>query len=586
MKKYAKQTIKLYWGYVLRHKFVVFVMFAASTVTSVIAVYLPFLYKRFFNVATDASTEARKMESLVAVLVLIVGWQAGQWVSRRAGRYLSNYFHAKSHVEILFECFAYLHLHSFRFFTNSFVGSLVTRTRRFVRAFDTLVGKIYWNIWPLVIQLGFIIVILTIMFPILGLGMMVWTVLFTIAQVIFSRWKWKYDIERAAAQTRTTAYLADTITNNINIKLFTSTTEEKVGFQKVLDTYYRLRKFTFDLNATADAVRAIFTIALEFGVLYFGAKMWAQGVLTVGDFALFQAYIFIVIHRIWDLGNILQDMYEAVADAEEMTIILNTKHEVRDVRQAKELVVKKGAVSFKAVDFNYHKTRSVLKKFSLKIAPGERIALVGPSGAGKSTIIKLLFRFFDLTAGKITIDGQVIKQVTQHSLREAISLVPQDPILFHRSLMENIRYGRRDATDEEVIEAAKLAHCHEFIIQTAQGYDTLVGERGIKLSGGERQRVAIARAILKNAPIIVLDEATSSLDSHSEMLIQDALKALMKGKTTIVIAHRLSTIMQMDRIIVLEDGKIVEEGSHKVLLRKKAGLYKKLWDLQAGGFIA
>jgi ABC-type multidrug transport system fused ATPase/permease subunit len=209
--------------------------------------------------------------------------------------------------------------------------------------------------------------------------------------------------------------------------------------------------------------------------------------------------------------------------------------------------------------------------------------LVGASGSGKTTVTKLLFRFFDIQRGVIMVDGQDISKVTQDSLREAIAYVPQEPILFHRSLMENIRYGRRVATDKEVIEAAKLAHCHEFIEASPEKYETLVGERGIKLSGGERQRIAIARAILKDAPILVLDEATSSLDSESEAFIQDALKKLMRNKTVIVIAHRLSTIMEMDRIIVMQDGKIIDEGTHDAL-RAKVGIYQKLWNIQAGGF--
>ena len=242
-----------------------------------------------------------------------------------------------------------------------------------------------------------------------------------------------------------------------------------------------------------------------------------------------------------------------------------------------------GEIAFSNISFDFHKENYVLKDFNLSIKGGERVALVGPSGAGKSTVTKLLLRLYDLSTGSITIDGQDIAAVGQESLRNAISFVPQEPILFHRSLMENIRYGRRDASDAEVVEAAKKANCHDFIDALPEKYDTFVGERGIRLSGGERQRVAIARAILKNSPILVLDEATSSLDSESEALIQDALATLMQGKTVIVIAHRLSTIMKMDRIVVIEDGGIVAEGSHKELL-KQGGLYKKLWSIQAGGF--
>ena len=243
-------------------------------------------------------------------------------------------------------------------------------------------------------------------------------------------------------------------------------------------------------------------------------------------------------------------------------------------------------VEFKEVSFAYNKTREIIKKMDLVIKPQEKIALVGSSGAGKSTIVKLLLRQHDISGGKILIDGQNIAKCTQESLWQNVSLVPQDPMLFHRSIMENIRYAKPDASDEEVMSVAKQANAHDFILNLSDGYNTLVGERGIKLSGGERQRVAIARAILKNSPILILDEATSSLDSKSEKLIQDALGNLMKGKTVIIVAHRLSTIMNSNRILVIEQGGILEQGSHKVLLKKKNGIYRNLWDIQVGGFMA
>jgi ATP-binding cassette subfamily B protein len=330
----------------------------------------------------------------------------------------------------------------------------------------------------------------------------------------------------------------------------------------------------------------IFWIFLIIGLYYFSITLWSKGILTAGWFVLIQLYMMNIFSKVWDFGKNMQRLYESLADAEEMTVIFNTPHEIQDVPRAKKLVVKKGKIVFKDVGFNYHATRAVLKKFNLEIAPKENIALVGASGSGKTTIVKLILRMNELTSGHIYIDGQDIARVTQESLWKNISMVPQDPILFHRSLMENIRYGKADATDEDVMEAARLARCHEFIMETDQGYDTFVGERGIKLSGGERQRIAIARAILRNSKILVLDEATSSLDSNSESLIQEALAELMKDKTVIVVAHRLSTIRRMDRIIVIDQGEIIETGKHDELAEKKDGAYAKLWQLQAGGFIA
>ena len=273
-------------------------------------------------------------------------------------------------------------------------------------------------------------------------------------------------------------------------------------------------------------------------------------------------------------------------DAHEMTIILDMVDDVVDLPGAKELELREAAVSFNGIDFKHKDAKeAIFHDFTLDVKPGERIGLVGMSGSGKTTLTKLLLRFADVDAGEITISGQNIKDITQHSLRKAIAYVPQETSLFHRSIAENIAYGKLDATEEEIKQAAELANAHEFIKDLPEGYETLVGERGVKLSGGQRQRVAIARAILKNAPILVLDEATSALDSESEALIQSALERLMQGRTSIVIAHRLSTVASLDRIVVLENGKIAEQGSHEELLRREGGVYKHLWDRQSGAFM-
>ncbi|MDZ4221536.1 MAG: ABC transporter ATP-binding protein, partial [Patescibacteria group bacterium] len=394
----------------------------------------------------------------------------------------------------------------------------------------------------------------------------------------------KYDEQRAEHDTKVTAVLADAVSNTSTIRLFTNKRHEEERFHDITAKHRAITTLSWNIAEVNDAVQWGLVIFIEFAVMAIAVRLWSQGQLTIGDLAMLQGFLFALFNHISRLGRIIRRTYEAFADAKEMVAILDTPHEVADADNAKDLAVGKGVISFTNVTFRYRKTRTVFNKFSLNIKEREKIALVGPSGSGKSTVVQVLLREFNIQGGTIRIDGQNIARATRKSVRQNIAVVPQDPVLFHRSLMENIRYGRLGASDAEVMEAASKAHCDVFIEKLPQGFDTYVGERGIKLSGGERQRIAIARAILKDAPIFILDEATSSLDSQSEALIQDALEQLMQNKTSIVIAHRLSTILKMDRIIVMEGGNIVDSGTHAELARKE-GIYKKLWKIQSEGFI-
>ena len=508
-----------------------------------------------------------------------------EWIFWRVGALLNNIFQPKVLADLSNYCFANLHKHSFSYFNNNFVGSLVRRVNKFTTSFERMADKIIWNILQLAVYIISILIILFGRNPALGTIVLVWITVFLIINWVLSGYKMKYDVARSAAETKTTAVLADTITNNVNVKLFNGYARERKLYASVVEKVRSLRKLTWDLDAVFEGVQALLMIALEVGMFYFAIGLWQKGILTVGDFVLIQSYLLTIFLRVWDFGKLMRNMYEDMADAEDMTIVLNTPFEIQDSSHARPLRVKKGELVFENVYFNYHSNRAILHDLNLAVKSHERLALVGPSGAGKTTIIKLLFRMHEISGGRLSIDGQDIKKITMESLWKNVSMVPQDPMLFHRTLLENIRYGKPEATDGEVIKAAKLANCHEFIMDFPDAYGTFVGERGVKLSGGERQRVAIARAILRNAPILVLDEATSSLDSESERLIQGALDNLMRAKTVIIIAHRLSTIMKTDRIIVLNKGRIAEEGSHKELLQKKSGIYKRLWSLQAGGFI-
>ncbi len=585
MKNNTKKTLKIYLKAALKYKatgfFVVFSVVVASGIGIISALFLA----RFFNVLVAGDTGVEAMKNLMRLLFIFASLEALGWVFWRVATFTTTYFQTNALFDLSNKSFQYLHKHSFSFFSNNFVGSLVKRVKWFSRAFEIVADQITWHLLPLVVNVSMIVFILFRRNYLLGLGILIWSILFLIISFIFTNYKLKYDIEKAEKETETTGVLADTITNNRTVKLFNGYPSEVKRFQKVTNELRGLRRFAWNLDNIFEAIQGILMVSLVVGILYLSLKLWQRGMLTVGDFALIQFYLFRIFRHVWDFGKVLRRMYQALADAEEMTTIFNTPHEIVNIPRAGKIKVDRGEVKFENLDFYYHKTRKILSNFNLEIKSKERLALIGPSGAGKTTVVKLLMRMNDVDAGSISIDGQNIAKVTQESLRQNISLVPQNPILFHRSLIENIRYGRPGATKQEVVEAAKKAHCHEFIKGFSSGYDTYVGERGIKLSGGERQRVAIARAILRNAPILILDEATSSLDSASEALIQEAMEELMKNKTVIVIAHRLSTIRKMDRIIVIDKGKIIEQGTHQELIAKTKGKYKELWELQAGTFI-
>lgn len=585
MKNNTKKTLKTYWQSSLNYKISGFFMWAAIIGASILNVITPLYFKIFFDVLTSVQAKEIIVRSLISILIFIALLELIQWLFWRIATFSASYFQAKVMTDLSNLCFAYLYKHSFSFFNNNFVGSLVKKVKWFSRSFEAISDRVAWNLLPLVVNIIAIVIVLFWRQPILGLGIMTWIAIFLAINWGFTRYKLKYDVLRSEAETKTTGFLADTITNQVTIKLFNGYQREVKGFAGINEELRRLRKFTWDLDSIFEAVQGFLMVFLEIGILFLAINFWQKGMLTVGDFVLIQTYLINIFTRVWDFGKVIRHIYESLADAEEMTIILDTPYEIKDVRGAKDLIVKKGKIEFKKVDFYYHRTRKVLKNFNLQILPHEHLALIGPSGAGKTTVIRLLLRMHDIAGGKILIDGQDITRIKQESLWQNVSLVPQDPILFHRTLEENITYSKPEASQEEIMAAAKAAHCHEFISTLAEGYDTYVGERGIKLSSGERQRVAIARAILRNAPILVLDEATSSLDSESELLIQDALDKLMAGKTVIVIAHRLSTIRKMDRIIVIDEGGIIEEGTHERLLKEDRGLYRRLWQLQAGGFI-
>ncbi|MBM3886801.1 ABC transporter ATP-binding protein [Candidatus Dependentiae bacterium] len=376
----------------------------------------------------------------------------------------------------------------------------------------------------------------------------------------------------------------DSITNSFSVALFAQRETEIIrraaALRNYKEAYQKKEIYALTMHAIQGGLIAVMMALATYFLVYF----YGKGLVTIGDFALILGISMETGHMMWFTMGEVDELNKVIGKCNESLKSLMVPIEIQDISNAISLNCTQGTITFDNVKFNYKGSEGLFYNKSIKIEAGQKVGLVGYSGSGKSTFVNLILRLYDVADGTIMIDGQDIRQVTQNSLRANIAMIPQDPLLFHRSLMENIRYGKINATDEEVFEAANKAHAHEFIIKLPEGYNSLVGERGVKLSGGQRQRIAIARAILKNAPILILDEATSQLDSVTENLIQKSLWELMQNKTTIVIAHRLSTLLHMDRILVFDNGKIVEDGTHHDLLNKNQ-LYKNLWDAQVGGFL-
>ncbi len=577
-----RDVLTVFWQHTRKYKGRAFLILTFVAVSVGLESLQPWFLKRLFDLLEQNAPTTATIAIFLPVILLLFAAKSVAWLCWRLMAVLNNRFQPAVMRDLERSAFEYLLGHSHQFFVDNFAGSLVKRVGRLSRAFERLADEVTFRFVPVTIVLASGFVGLALQYPILAAIFIAWTAAYLAFNWWASKWAVAIDIERARLDSEKGGALADAISNAVTIKLFPSVHYETGRFDEALARFSRAQTRSWDRHEWIFAIQAGLMIAIDTVLMAIGVMLWLRGSLTLGDLAFIQSYLVLVFAKLWEVARSFRHVFDSMADGKEMVEIMRLPHSVRDRRNARALRVRRGKIDFKDVWFGFGR-RPILERFSLSIRPGQKIALVGPSGAGKSTITKILFRFFDVREGKILIDGQDVAGVTQDSLRENVSLVPQEPVLFHRTLMENIRYGRRDATDEEVIEAARRAHCDEFISSLTHGYDTFVGERGVKLSGGERQRVAIARAILKNAPILVLDEATSSLDSESEALIQDALRELMRDKTVIVIAHRLSTIMEMDRIVVIEQGRVASTGTHRELLREK-GTYSKLWNIQAGGF--
>lgn len=574
-----------YWLQIRKRKagfLSIFVLYGIAEL--VIHGYVPLLYRDIIDTIAESTDRAAVAPHLFDQLIHLVVAFIALNVAYRAADLVMVRVQSVALRDLANDTFNRLQSHSYRFFTENFSGALVAKARRFVNAFETIHDRITFDFWMNGARLLVIFGVLAWIAPAIGGLFFVWMLAyFGMIAYFLPRQKRRNEVE-AAEDSKVTGQLADVVTNILNVKMFSSQKRETTTFGTTTQRQFVARNRAWTYDQVVTALQGVLMGILEVGGMYLAITMWLDGTITTGTVVIMQIYFGLVFGCLWSVGKAVTRLARALSDASEMVAVFDAPAELTDPAEPRPCTIAEGDIRFDRVSFRYGEGNAIFRDFALHIAPGTRVGLVGHSGAGKSTITKLILRFADVDEGAVTIDGIDVREVRQDELREAISYVPQDPVLFHRSLKENIAYGKPDATDDEIVDAARKAHAHEFIEKLPYGYDTLVGERGVKLSGGERQRVAIARAILKDAPILILDEATSSLDSVSEKYIQQALETLMQGRTSIVIAHRLSTIQKMDRIIVLEEGRVAEEGTHRSLIDEE-GIYQNLWSHQTAGFI-
>ncbi len=545
-------------------------------------VAVPLVYRRIVDGIAGATDRLSLAPMLSENLWILAGVILCYQFFYRLGDFTICAAESRTMEDLNRRTFGTLMQQNYTFFTDRFSGSLVAQSRRYTRAFEDIADILIFNFWMPTVRIIGIVVSLLLIKPAIATIFLFWIPVYMSIVFWMTKRKLPYDTESAAQDSALTARLSDTISNIFAVKTFASEKEEKSSFSQIVQSDGTARLRSWYVNSLLIAVQTILFSVLELVTMYTVIHLWLAGSVSTGTVVLVQVYVGLLFGELFGIGRSFAKLMKNAADASEMTDILLRKDlELIDVEIPDAF--DPGAVAFEHVSFCYPKGGLVFENFSLVIRAGEKVGLVGTSGSGKSTLTKLLLKFIAPDQGKIFIGGQDMSGMSPQHLRRHISYVPQDTALFHRSIAENIAYGRPESSRASIEAAAKQAHAHEFIVALPDGYDTLVGERGVKLSGGERQRIAIARAILKDAPILVLDEATSALDTTSEHHIQQALHELMQGRTTLVIAHRLSTVREMDRIIVLEDGRVAEEGSHNELIAT-GGIYAGFWNRQTASF--
>jgi ATP-binding cassette, subfamily B, bacterial len=571
--------------FVARYRWWYLAMVVFESAHAVCSICMPYALAKVIKGVTESTGSAHAMvASLKAPIALFVLLAIGEVIFARAGGTCQITIGPRQRQNVTRNVYAYLQHHSHRYFTSNFSGALAHRISETSMGVTQTLWAIIFDFWPIAIVFSVSVALLSRAHAELGLFVAGWAVLFVGCSYWLATRCQPYAFKASAARSETTGKVVDSVTNLTSAKLFARLDYER----QYLDTYLNQEMVAIRRsNWYSERVRWFqfgSAAVLKIGILYYSLRLWEQGAIGVSDFVMATSLSFLIINEARNLSRRFLEFFEFIGNVANGVHTIVAPHELIDTPSALPAQIGAGRIELRQLEFSYTPERKVFDKLDLTIPAGQRVGLVGSSGSGKSTFVSLILRLYDRQAGVIAIDGVDIRDMTQDALHAQLSLIPQDPTLFHRSLLENIRYGKLEATDEQVIEAARKAHAHEFIAQMPEQYQSLVGERGVKLSGGQRQRIAIARVILKDAPVLILDEATSSLDSITEQAIQEALDTVMRGKTVLVVAHRLSTIAHLDRILVFDGGRIVEDGTHSELLERR-GAYYALWSRQSQGFL-
>lgn len=579
-----RTLLPFFWHFIKPYKWFLLGFILTGCYWSAANCMLPYVLKHIIDRVFELSDNRERVLDAVKypALLYICLW-TGMAIVMRLLDWIKLRFFPAIREDMTNSMYQYLSQHSHHYFQNNFAGTLSNKisdmTNGAVAVF-TIADDAFAQMLGLLVAM----VMMFIVHPVFAYIFSIWAVSFIMISLYFSKTVKVLSDDASRSGSELVGKIVDSIGNMMNIRIFSRNSfEEQQIAQSVKvseDKSRHTQSYILKMRIVLDITVIVFMSSMMLGLII----MYRRSVVTPGDFAFIISLSTSMFLNLWWVTSQFVQFAQELGKCSQALTIITPPHEIADIKNAPPLQAVNGKIEFNQVTFHYNKKDNLFDHKTLVIGAGEKVGLVGFSGAGKSTFANLILRFFDVESGAIKIDGQDISKVTQESLRENISMIPQDTSLFHRSLMENIRYGRLDATDEEVVEASKRAYCHEFIHLLPEGYQSLVGERGIKLSGGQRQRIAIARAILKNAPILILDEATSALDSVTEKKIQQSLESLMEGCTTIVIAHRLSTLSQMDRILVFDKGRIIEDGTHDQLIDAE-GHYAQMWGMQAGGFL-